>query len=122
VLARLASEGPLSTAAFVRGRTERVDWHWAPTSEGRAVLEALFESGRVAIARRDGNRRYYDLPERLLPAELLGRRVSAEEAARHRLLSRYRGVGLLGPGAGAEVFSGTGPAAERERLVAGLVA
>src|SRR6185436_2604944 len=60
VLARLASEGPLSTAAFVRGRTERVDWHWAPTFEGRAVLEALFESGRVVIACRDGNRRYYD--------------------------------------------------------------
>ena len=121
ILARLAGEGPLSTATFVRGRDARVDWHWAPTSEGRAVLEALFEAGRVAIARREGNRRFYDLPERLFPDELLARRPSAGEAARHRLLSRYRAVGLLGPGAGAEVFTATGLAPERAALVAALV-
>ena len=31
-------------------------------------MEALFVSGRIGIARREGNRRYYDLIERLVPA------------------------------------------------------
>ena len=66
-----------------------------PTSAARAVMEALFVTGRLGIARREGNRRYYDLIERLVPARLLTRHESEDEALRHRLLSRYRGVGLL---------------------------
>ncbi len=121
ILGRLRDEGPLATAAFKSLGTP-VDWHWAPTAEGRAVLEALFESGRVGIARRDGSRRTYDLIERLFPAALLAARVSTEEAMRHRLLSRFRGVGLLGSPASTEIFHRAGNARERGVIVAGLVA
>jgi hypothetical protein len=85
------------------------------------VLEALFESGRVGIARRDGSRRTYDLIERLFPAELLAARVTPAEAMRHRLLSRFRGLGLLGAGASTEILHGAGTAKERAAIVAGLV-
>ncbi len=122
ILARIGREGPLSTASVSREMSGPIDWHWAPTSEGRAVLEALFECGRVSIARREGNRRFYDLTERLFPSALLDRRVPREEAARHRLLSRYRGVGLMGAGGGSELTSGTGKAPERAAILAGLVA
>ena len=84
--------------------SETVRWNWGvPTTEGRVLLEALFETGRIAIARREGNRRFYDLTERLFPAAVLARRVSREEAMRHRLLSRYRGVGLMGARASSEL-------------------
>jgi len=120
VLRTLAAEGPLSTADFAHhGHT--IDWWWAPTRASRAVLEALFVSGRVGIARRDGNRRYYDLIERLVPADILARTEPVEEAQRHRLLSRYRAVGLTSPAANAEVIVGTGYAAERRRLTDELV-
>jgi len=122
ILERIRREGPVSTAAVSRVLAGPVDWHWGPNTEGRAVLEALFESGRVSIARREGNRRFYDLTERLFPAALLARRVPREEAARHRLLSRYRGVGLMGAGGGSELTSGTGKAPERATILAGLVA
>jgi hypothetical protein len=121
ILARLRDEGPLSTAAF-KNLSTAVDWHWAPTAEGRAVLEALFESGRVGIARRDGSRRTYDLIERLFPAPLLAARVSTAEAMRHRLLSRFRGTGLLGAVASTEIFHRAGTAQERAAIVAALVA
>ncbi len=121
ILGRLRDEGPLTTAAF-KSLGAHVDWHWAPTTEGRAVLEALFESGRVGIARRDGSRRTYDLIERLFPAALLAARVSTEEAMRHRLLSRFRGTGLLGSVASTEIFHRAGNARERGAIVAGLVA
>jgi uncharacterized protein YcaQ len=120
ILATIEREGPLPTAAF-KEHGHAVDWWWAPTSAARAVAEALFVTGRLGIARRDGNRRFYDLIERLVPADLLARRETAEQAHRHRLLSRYRAVGLLGLQANAEVILNTGKAADRARWTAQLV-
>jgi hypothetical protein len=106
VLERIAQRGPMSSLDFDRRRT--VDWYWGPTSEVRAVLEALAESGILAIAEREGNRRYYDLVERLFPAELLAIRPAPRDQVRHKLLSRYRAHGLLGATGPYELFYGTG--------------
>lgn len=120
ILERIRSQGPLSTAAFsdVAGS---VDWWWAKTRVSRAVLEALFVTGRLGISRREGNRRFYELIERLVPRALLASSVSVEEAHLHRLLSRHRGVGLMGEGGASELVRGTGTAAERKRLTALMV-
>ena len=120
ILDRIGSDGALSSAAF-KEHNHAVDWWWAPTSAARAVLEALFVTGRVGISRREGNRRYFDLIERLVPESLLGRRASEQDAARHRLLSRYRGVGLLGAQMAGELALGTGKTADRARVLAGLI-
>jgi len=120
IVSTIERDGPVSTAAF-KDHTHAVDWWWAPTSAARAVAEALFVTGRLGISRRDGNRRYYDLIERLVPAQLLARRESEEEAHRHRLLSRYRAVGLLGLQAPADVIYSTGKAAERAAWTAQLI-
>jgi uncharacterized protein YcaQ len=112
VLARIRDEGPLSSLDFERGAA--MDWYWGPTNEVRATLEALSESGVLGLARRAGNRRYYDLIERLFPPELLDLRVDEREQLRHKLLSRYRAHGLLGASGSAELWSGIsrGPATE----------
>lgn len=120
ILTAIEREGPLSTAAFAE-HDHKVDWWWAPTPAARAVAEALFVSGRIGVSRREGNRRYYDLIERLVPAELLSRREPEEEAVLQRLLSRYRATGLTTPNAQAEVMYGTGPAQERPGRTATLV-
>lgn len=39
-------------------------WNW---SDGKAVLEGLFATGRLAVAGRRGFERLYDLPERVIP-------------------------------------------------------
>jgi len=117
ILDRIRAEGPLDAAAFRASHNRKVAWHWAATSEGRAVLEALFETGTIGISTRDGNRRVFDLVERLFPAELLSRRVTRDEALRHRLLSRFVGMGLLSANGTPEVMAGTAPAAERRRVV-----
>jgi hypothetical protein len=105
VLAELRTRGPLCSLDF--DRRAAVDWYWGPTNEVRAVLEALSEAGIIGIARREGNRRYFDLIERLHAPELLARRPDEREQRRHRLLSRYRGHGLLGEGGQAELWYGT---------------
>jgi uncharacterized protein YcaQ len=112
VLARIREHGPQSTLDFER--RDAVDWWWGPTNEIRAAMEALAHAGVLGLARRDGNRRYYDLVERLFPPELLAQRPSLHDQRRHRLLSRYRAHGLLGTGGQAELWLGTGPARRRD--------
>ncbi|HYM83027.1 MAG TPA: crosslink repair DNA glycosylase YcaQ family protein [Candidatus Dormibacteraeota bacterium] len=99
-----------------------IDWYWRPTNQVRAILEALAEAGILGLRRRDGNRRVYDLIERLFPPALLAERRPEREQRRHKLLSRYRAHGLLGTGGQAELWYGTaGTAADRAELRAGLV-
>src|SRR5213595_3266557 len=110
VLERICADGALSALDFERERGATTDWFGMPTNAVRAVLEAYAVTGVLGLARRDGNRRYYDLLERLLPADVLERTVPPHEQLRHKLLSRYRAHGLLGTGGGAEVFAGLGAA------------
>jgi len=119
LLARIRENGPLSSTD-VEPRAS-IDWYWRPTNQVRAILEALGEAGLLAIYRREGNRRIYDLTERLFPRELLARRPPEREQRRHKLLSRYRGNGLLGATGEYTLWSGTGDAAHRASLRAELV-
>jgi uncharacterized protein len=110
VLERIRAEGPLSSLDFESERGAATDWFGVPTNIVRAVLEAYAVTGVLGLARRDGNRRYYDVVERLLPADLLAREIPLTEQLRHKLLSRYRTHGLLGVGGGGDIFGGLGPA------------
>ena len=112
VLGRIRAEGPMSALDF--GSREQIDWWWRPTNGPRAILEALGASGILGLARRQGNRRYYDLAERLFPAELLAHRPDERDQRRHRLLSRYRAHGLLGRFGSAELWLGTAPGVRRD--------
>ena len=115
VLERIRADGTLSALDFERERGPTTDWFGMPTNAVRAVLEAYAVTGVLGLARRDGNRRYYDLLERLLPADVLARKLPVDEQLRHKLLSRYRAHGLLGVGGGGDVFGGLGPAKPDER-------
>jgi uncharacterized protein len=107
LLDRIRTTGPMSAKDVTPQAA--IDWYWRPTNQVRALLEALAEAGIVGIARRDGNRRVYDLIERLFPAEILDRVVPPRECFRHKLLSRYRAHGLLGRSGSAELWLGTSP-------------
>jgi uncharacterized protein YcaQ len=52
----------------------------------KTVLEKLFVHGRVLISRRERFRRVYDLPERVLPADVLAAPVPAPDATRRWLV------------------------------------
>ncbi|HET7745437.1 MAG TPA: crosslink repair DNA glycosylase YcaQ family protein [Gaiellaceae bacterium] len=110
VLERIRSEGPLSVHDFEHTPGPMTDWFGMPANTVREVLDAYTLTGVLGLARRDGNRRYYDLLERLLPADVLARDVPILEQFRHRMLSRYRAHGLLGASPGGDIFGGLGPA------------
>jgi uncharacterized protein YcaQ len=119
ILESITTEGPKSSSDFERSAA--IGWWWGPTSAVRAVLEALSVSGRLGLARRDGNRRYYDLTERLFPADLLEVQVPEREQLLHKLLSRYRAHGLLGSSGSGELWLGIGKAPLRNELRAELL-
>jgi uncharacterized protein YcaQ len=116
VLERIRADGPLSAADFERetGRTE--NWFGMPENAVRSVLESYTVFGAIGLARRDGNVRYYDLLERLLPAEVLAQQVPEREQQLHKLLSRYRAHGLLGARGAGGAFDRIAPPQERKVL------
>jgi uncharacterized protein YcaQ len=109
VLERIRADGPLSSRDFEREAGPTKDWFGMPENAVRAVLEAYTVTGVIGLARRDGNLRYYDLLERLLPAEVLARQVPEREQLQHKMLSRYRAHGLLGPGGAGGTFDRIAP-------------
>jgi uncharacterized protein YcaQ len=68
ILDRIARDGPVGTSDVgegeVRGRGGWWDWHPSKTA-----LEWLWRTGQIAVTRRDGFAKIYDLTERVIPAE-----------------------------------------------------
>ncbi len=93
VLREIETRGPLSARELSEGGQGRGSW-WG-WSDGKRALEWLFWAGQVAAAGRRGFERVYDLPERVLPAEILGRPTPpADEAQRTLLLVAARALGV----------------------------
>ena len=110
VLDRIRREGPLSVHDFERQPGGSADWFGLPTNAVRAVLEAYAATSVLGLVRRAGNRRYYDVIERLLPTKVLAKEVPLREQLRHKMLSRYRAHGLLAASAQFDIFQGLGAA------------
>ncbi len=82
---------------------EKTDWSWAPTRVSRASLEGLFKIGKLGVHHRVNNRRYFDLIENLLPAEVLETsdpNQTLEQYQHWHLKRRINALGLAHPNAG----------------------
>ena len=121
VLERIRAEGPLSSRDFEREAGATKDWFGMPENAVRSVLEAYTVTGQMGLARREGNVRYYDLLERLLPSEVLTHEVTVQEQLLHKLLSRYRAHGLLGAGGAGGTFDRIANPPERKALLGELL-
>lgn len=73
ILSDIAARGPLASEHIDDGRRSRQNG-WGSSSLVKTTLQKLFFHGRLLIARRQNNRRLYDLPERVLPANILALR------------------------------------------------
>jgi uncharacterized protein YcaQ len=73
VLETVAERGPISASELAadHGEGRKRSGPWWDWSHTKRALEWLFWSGRVTSARRRGFERLYDLPERVLPREIV---------------------------------------------------
>jgi uncharacterized protein len=98
IVAAIAEIGP-STAGQIEAhlstapRGPRGDW-WGSRSDTKWVAEALFAAGTLTTATRAGFARHYDLAERVLPAEVLAREVSEDDAVRELALRAATALGV----------------------------
>lgn len=103
ILAAVAELGP-STAgqieAAVAAQPRGATGPWWGRSDTKWVAEALWSAGTLATATRSGFARHYDLAARVLPAEVLARRVDDDEAIRELTL---RAAAALGVGTAADI-------------------
>lgn len=93
---QVRERGPLAADDFpdMEGIPRRIPGAWWTVP--RALLEAHFRRGTLAVAERRSNfARVYDLAERILPEPHLSRRVEREDAQREllRIAARAHGVG-----------------------------
>ena len=61
---------------------------WNNLKPAKRMLEALWNAGELVIAGRQGFQRLYDLPERVLPADVLAAPVPDEDEVLRRLVVR----------------------------------
>jgi uncharacterized protein YcaQ len=78
VLQRIADHGPLTSSDVGEGEARGKGgwWDWHPS---KTALEWLWRTGQLAITRRDGFQKVYDLTERVVPAHVLRAEVGFEE-------------------------------------------
>ena len=105
MLGRLRDEGPLTATQLGGAKAGGPWWDW---SEVKIAAEWLLDTGRAVCVRRTGWRRVYDLPERVIPADLLGLEPTDAECLVHLVGTVARALGV----ATHADFDGV-PAAER---------
>ncbi|MBU1864906.1 MAG: winged helix DNA-binding domain-containing protein [Actinobacteria bacterium] len=94
VLGEVGEHGPLAASDLSQGGGRKGNW-WG-WSDGKLALEWLFASGRVTVSHRRNFTRYYDLPERVIPAETRALPVPEADEARKMLLTK--GAASMGVG------------------------
>ncbi|HEU0221246.1 MAG TPA: crosslink repair DNA glycosylase YcaQ family protein [Paracoccaceae bacterium] len=99
LLARLRHEGPLGADDLERpdGHESGGLWNWTPQ---KAAIEFLWRTGRVAVARREGFRKIYDLAERVLPE---AHAAAPPEPDRHLAWAAGTALERLGFGTAGEI-------------------
>ena len=97
VLDAVKAHGPVGAATLERelgGAPRAASGSWWNRTDMKRICEWLFGIGELTTGTRRGFERLYDLPERVLPADVLGTRVSAEDAARELITRAGAALGV----------------------------
>jgi uncharacterized protein len=95
VLGEVRERGPVAASDVLEEERPKRTGPWWDWSDVKRAFEFLFWSGRISSARRRGFERLYDLPERVLPAEVVAAPTPpADEAQRELLRVAARSLGV----------------------------
>jgi uncharacterized protein len=92
VLARIRAEGPLTATELGGAKNGGAWWDWSDT---KIAVEWLLDTGDVICVRRSGWRRVYDLPERVIPADLAAVQLSDAECVARLAGVAARALGVV---------------------------
>jgi len=103
LLERIRAEGAIR-ARDLEVERERPSGGWWDWHAGKTALEYLWRTGQLAIARRDGFQKVYDLPERVIPAAACRHRPSEAELIDWACRAALERLGVASPGELARFF------------------
>ncbi len=106
---RIGREGPLMARDFGKARKKKGDgwWDWHPE---KTALEYLWRTGALAVARREGFQKVYDLPERVIPKQHRGRPPSHAAFVDWKCRGALARLGVATPGEMAAFWGALNPA------------
>src|SRR5262245_45792820 len=97
VLEAVKQHGPIGAGALERelgGVARAAPGSWWNRTDTKRICEWLFGMGELTTGTRRGFQRLYDLPERVLPADVLNNRIDAEEGARELVVRASTALGV----------------------------
>jgi hypothetical protein len=86
VLEEVRQRGPVAASEVLEHERPKRTGPWWDWSDVKRAFEWLFWSGQITSARRRGFERLYDLPERVLPADVIAAPTPAVDDAQRRLV------------------------------------
>ena len=91
----IKTNGPTMTRDFTDGpKGEGSWWGWSPT---KTALEFLYRSGELAVVRREGFHKVYDLASRVIPEDILSHTPSKAEMIDFKCRSALDRIGFGTP-------------------------
>jgi len=105
--------GDIEVAEAVKKKQKGGWWSWSDT---KTAIEFLFWSGQVTTARRRSFERLYDLPERVLPPEVIAAPTPSIAAAHHTLIERSARAMAIGTEAHLRDYYRLAPAPARAAI------
>lgn len=104
---RIEREGPLMARDFEdKGQSQGQWWGWGPS---KTALEYLWRTGELAVARREGFQKVYDLTERVIPGAVRLEKPSARETLDWKCRTALERLGLATPREIAEFWASVSP-------------
>ncbi|WP_372839298.1 winged helix-turn-helix domain-containing protein [Phaeovulum sp.] len=119
ILRRIEADGPVKSSEVGEGEARGKGgwWDWHPS---KTALEWLWRTGALAITRREGFQKVYDLSERVIPAPLRAAAPSAEQTVNWACGSALDRLGFATPGEIAAFWRAVRPDEARAWCDAGL--
>jgi uncharacterized protein YcaQ len=119
ILDEITARGPLGSRHFDGAARTGEMWGWKPAKQ---MLELLWNHGDLVVAGRQGFQRLYDLPERVLPREILDAPTPPEpERLRELAVRAVRARGALTEAGIVEHWRLRGGTARMRAAVASLL-
>ncbi|MDT8858033.1 crosslink repair DNA glycosylase YcaQ family protein [Paracoccaceae bacterium Fryx2] len=121
ILTRIADHGPVTSSDVGMGESRGKGgwWDWHPS---KTALEWLWRTGALAICRRDGFQKVYDLTERVIPQAHRAAQPHPAETVGWACASALDHLGFATPGEIAAYWNAVSPIEARDWCRAALAA
>lgn len=96
IISQIKKTGPLCSLDIKNTVTK--NYGWGITKLSRIALDKLFYSGKICIAKRENNRRYFNLTENIVPKYIIDKRnpfTAYNDYAQWHILRRIESIGIV---------------------------